>query len=102
MRKKKKTVLKEYTPVPKGLYAWNRLEAGSFLLYVESLKDCHKFIFLPGPTNYYLTKEDFNACMDTNTLELVESLPDDIFQETILFSLKSPPDVPKLYSSKKS
>ena len=99
---KKKKVPKVSEPISKGLYAWNRLHAGSFLLYVESLKDCHKFIFLPGPSDYYLTKEDFNSCIETNTLEYVEPLPDDIYQETISFSLTSPSNVLKLHSNTKS
>ena len=73
-------------PIAKGLYAWNFLHAGSFLLYVESLKHCHHFIFLPGPSDYYLTIEDFEKCIASNTLEFVESLPNDIFQESLRLS----------------
>lgn len=85
MNKKKKTV-----PVSKGLYAWNFLHAGSFILFVESLKDCYEFIFLPGPSEYYLTFEDFEKCIENGTLELVEPLPDDIFEETLKISLSRP------------
>lgn len=85
MSKKKQTA-----PVPKGLYAWNFLHAGSFILFVESLKDCHKFIFLPGPSEYYLTFEDFEKCVENGTLELAEPLPDDIFEETLKISLSRP------------
>lgn len=99
---KKKKPKKEVSPTPKGLYAWNRLHAGSFLLYVEPLNDCYKFIFLPGPSDYYLTKDDFNSCIQTNTLEFVEPLPDDIYEETIKFSLTSPSNVLKLHSNIKS
>lgn len=77
-------------PKAKGLYAWNYLHAGSFLLYVESLKDCHKFLFLPGPSEYYLTFEEFSSCIHSNTLEFVESLPNDIFEESIKLSLQCP------------
>jgi hypothetical protein len=84
------------TPIPKGLYAWNSLHAGSFLLYTESLKDCHRFLFLPGPTEYYLTKEDFDRCIKNNTLEFVEPLPDEIYQETIDISLACPSPNAKL------
>lgn len=60
------------------MYAWNAIHAGSFLLFVESLKDCHKFLFLPGPSEYYLTKEDFKFYVDAGTLEFVEVLPNEI------------------------
>ena len=99
MARKKKTNL-EHKPIPKGLYAWNSIHAGSFLLYIESLKDCHKFVFLPGPTDYYVTNGDFNDCINSGILEFVEPLPDDIFQETISFSLTSPPGIVKLHSHK--
>jgi hypothetical protein len=81
---------KTIQPTTKGLYAWNYLHAGSFLLYVESLKDCHKFLFLPGPSEYFLTFEDFTKCVNSNTLEFVEALPNDIFEESIKLSLLSP------------
>jgi len=70
-------------PISKGLYAWNTLHAGSFLLYVESLKDCYKYLFLPGPSEYYLTCKDFEQCIKYCVLEFVEALPDEIFQETV-------------------
>lgn len=77
-------------PIPKGLYAWNAVHAGDFILFVESLKDCHKFVFLPGPSVYYLTFEDFEQCVANKTLEFVEALPDDIFKESIEISLSPP------------
>ncbi len=97
---RQQTTIYLHKPKAKGLYAWNSIHAGSFLLYVESLKDCHKFVFLPGPTDYYVTNGDFNDCINSGILEFVESLPDDIFQETISFSLKSPQGIVKLYSHK--
>ena len=77
-------------PAPKGLYAWNAIHAGDFILYVETLKDCHKFIFLPGPSEYFLTFEDFEQCLANRTLEFVEALPDEIFQESLQISLSRP------------
>ena len=82
MFRKKKT--KQTTdPIKKGLYAWNYVHAGSFLLYVESTNNCHKFLFLPGPTDYFLTPEDFQTGIRDNVLEFVEALPDKIFEEAI-------------------
>ena len=83
MFKKKKQKKLKIDPIPKGLYAWNAVHAGSFLLYTESLKDCYKFMFLPGPSEYFLTKEDFEACVSNGILEFVEPLPDDIYEESL-------------------
>lgn len=78
--------------INRGLYAWNKVYAGSFLLYVESLKDCHRFLFLPGPSDFYLTFEDFNQCIENNTIEFVEELPEEIFKESLeIYSLSCPP-----------
>lgn len=81
-----------YQPTQRGMYAWTSMHAGSFLLYVESLKDCHRFIFLPGPSEFFLTVADFDKCLDTNILEFVEQIPEEIYNETIEFSLSSPPN----------
>ena len=77
-------------PVHKGMYAWNAIHAGSFLLYVASTKDSHQFIFLPGPADFHLTHEDFEKALSQGILEFVEMLPDDVYEETINFSLKCP------------
>jgi hypothetical protein len=100
MFKKKQTKL-NHQPIPKGMYAWTQIHAGSFLLFVESQKDCYKFLFLPGPSEYFLTFEDFTKCIKTNTLEFVEELPDEIFQETINFLLTSPTKTPNVISNEK-
>lgn len=87
-KKKKQT---PFQPTKRGLYAWNAMHAGSFLLYVNSFKDHHQFLFLPGPSEYCLTNEDFSFCIKSNTLEFVEALPQDIFDESVKLSLSCPP-----------
>jgi hypothetical protein len=76
-------------PTEKGFYAWTSLYAGSFLLYVEELRDYYKFVFLPGPNYMNLTHETFQSCIATKTLEYVETVPDDVFNETIKLTEKS-------------
>jgi hypothetical protein len=76
-------------PILKAMYAWNAVHAGSFLLHVNSPTDCYKFIFLPGPVDYFLTHEDFEAAIKQGVLEFVEILPEEIYQETILLSCPS-------------
>lgn len=99
MFKKKKSSNSNFKPIQKGLYAWNSLHAGSFLLYVESLKDCYRFLFLPGPSDYYLTFEDFDKGMKTNILEFVDTLPNDVFEESLKLSLLCPPENFKIVSN---
>ena len=67
----------------RGFYAWNRLHAGSFLVFVDSEDQCYKFVFLPGPSVMHLTAETFEMCIKNNTLEFVEQLPEDIFQDVL-------------------
>ncbi len=68
------------------MYAWNAVHAGSFLLYIESLINCHKFVFLPGPSEYFLTLEDFEMALKKGILEFVDVLPDEIYKETLELS----------------
>ena len=70
-------------PVLKGFYAWTSLHAGSFLLFVRTLKHHHEFIFLPGPSYMNLTDDDFDTCIKNKILEFVEVIPDDVYEETI-------------------
>lgn len=101
MFRKKQTVTL-HQPIPKGMYAWTSLHAGSFLLYVESLTDCHRFIFLPGPSEFFLTFENFSECIKTKVLDFVEQLPDDVYNETIEFSLSCPPKQQKVIMNENS
>jgi hypothetical protein len=73
-------------PLSRGFYAFNAIRAGDFLLYVESDKYSHQFVYLPGGHSFYLTKEDFSVAIDTGVLSLVEQLPDDIYEESLMLS----------------
>jgi len=84
--KNKKSLIKK--PISKGFYAWNSLHAGSFLLFIEELKECYKFIFLPGPSYMYLTHETFDTSLKNGILEFVEPHPDEIYQETVRLTEK--------------
>jgi len=83
---KKQTETLNYQPAARSIYAWTRIRAGDFIVYVESLKDCHKFILLPGPSEMFLTFDDFTKSIKTGLLEFVEELPEDVYNETILLS----------------
>lgn len=75
-----------YQPTPRGFYAWNIERAGDFLIYVEALKDCYKFLYVPGATEFYLSVEDFDKALKRNVLSFVEQLPEDIYEESLSLS----------------
>lgn len=75
-----------YQPVLRGFYAWNIERAGDFLIYVESLKNCYKFLYVPGATEFYLSCEDFSKALQNNVLSFVEQLPEEIYQESLELS----------------
>lgn len=74
------------SPISRGMYAWNYIHAGSFLLFIGTSKGYYKFLMLPGPTEYFLTFEDFAKGIERNILEFVEVLPEEIYQETLSLS----------------
>lgn len=86
MFKKAKPSKLNYQPAPRGFYAWNIERAGDFLIFVESLKDCYKFLYVPGATEFYLTVEDFTKALKTNVLSFVEQLPEDVYKESLELS----------------
>lgn len=87
MFKKKKDISKtNLQPLERAMYAFLKDRCGDFLLFVESQKDCHKFLYLPGADPFYLTFEDYSTAIEQNTLEFVDQLPEDIFQESLELS----------------
>ena len=81
----KKQKLK-HSPLERGFYAFNVERAGDFIIYVESKKDYHKFLYVPGAEEFCLTHSDFHDSIRKNILTLVEQLPEEIFNETIMLS----------------
>ncbi len=86
-------------PKEKGIYAWNSLHAGSFILFIKTHELFHQFMFLPGPSEYCLTFEDFSACIKSGVLEFVEQLPDDVFQDSLNFFLSCPSNKSKVINN---
>ena len=84
----------DFKPLDRGFYAWNMERAGDFLIFVESSEDYYKFLYIPGADPFYLTKEDFHTCMKTGIVSLVEQLPKDIYEESLVLSC--PPKTPKI------
>jgi len=67
----------------RGLYAWTVGRCGDFLLFVESHSNCHKFLYLPGASEFFLTFEDYTNSIKRGSLDFVEQLPQDIFRESL-------------------
>jgi hypothetical protein len=78
-----------YQPKERGFYAFNFERAGDFLIYVDSTKDCHKFLYIPGASPFYLSFQDFTKAMQQGMLTLVEELPEDVFNESLELSCPS-------------
>lgn len=78
-----------YQPKERGFYAFNFERAGDFLIYVDSTKVCHKFLYVPGADPFYLSFEDFTKAIQKGMLTLVEQLPEDVFQESLMLSCPS-------------
>lgn len=77
---------KEAVPTERGFYAFNVERAGDFVLYVETMYKCHKFIYLPGGDPFFMSIEDFDKAIKRGVLSFVEQLPEEIYQESLLLS----------------
>ena len=73
-------------PLDRSLIAFTTERAGDFLLFVEAQKNCYKFLYLPGASEFYLTFEDYTESIKRGVLEFVEQIPEDIFQESLNLS----------------
>lgn len=76
----------QYQPTPRGFYAFNIERAGDFLIYVEAHKDCYKFLYVPGASEFYLTFQDFTTALKAGVLTFVEQLPEEIYKESLMLS----------------
>lgn len=81
----KKQKLK-HPPIERGFYAFNVERAGDFIVYVESKKDYHRFLYIPGAEEFCITHSDFHDSIRKNILTFVEQLPEEIFNETLSLS----------------
>ena len=83
-------MLEEYLkPIDRGFYAFNIERAGDFLIYIKTELNSHKFLYVPGAEEFYLSVEDFEKAIQKNILTFVEQLPEEIYNESILLSCPS-------------
>lgn len=76
-------------PKERGFYAWNKLRAGDFLIFLESINKHHEFLYIPGGDFFRLSEQDFDKLISTNHLSIVEQLPKNVFEETLCWAKKN-------------
>ncbi len=76
-------------PTKRGFYAFNSLRAGDFLIFIEEREHHYDFLYIPGGDFFHLTFDEFNKCIENQILTLVETLPENIFDETLTFALSN-------------
>jgi hypothetical protein len=75
---KKKTKI---YPKDRGVYAFTQYRRGDFLLFLsESSPGVFEFMQLPDRYVLSLTLEEFTEAFNTQLLDLVEQLPEDVFE----------------------
>lgn len=65
------------------MYMWTALRAGDAILYVDSSKDHHNFIYFPHSHMFHLTFEDFDNAIKQGILEYSDQVEQSIFKETL-------------------
>ena len=58
-------------------------------MFKENEKDHYCFVYLPGADPFNMTITDFDTSIKDGTLEFVEQLPCDVYNETLLMAKKA-------------
>ncbi len=77
---------KKIKPLQRGFYMFSSERAGDALIFVEEQYSCYKFLYIPGASTFYLSKEDFENSVNSQVLCFVEQLPQDIYEESLMLS----------------
>ena len=70
-------------PLPRSIFAWNRLRAGDFIIFKKEYPEYYEFVYIPGGDQFNLTKEDFHNSVNAGILSFVEQLPEEIYNESL-------------------
>lgn len=77
-----KKKLKE--PKERGVYAFTKHRRGDFILFVgQDGEGVFKFMQLPDRYKVILTQEEFTEGVTTKLLDLVEQIPQDVFDVAV-------------------
>jgi uncharacterized protein (DUF3820 family) len=67
-------------PKERGMYAFTKQRRGDFLLFIKEDSEVLEFMQLPDRYQVVLTKEEFSEGVLTKLLDLVEQVPEEVFE----------------------
>lgn len=79
---------KDNKPEERGVYAFQKIKMGEFLLFLNEDELQYNFMQLPDRYEYSLTKKDFIRAIKEKILEFVEVLPMDVYEVSVANILK--------------
>lgn len=79
---------KNNKPEERGVYAFQKIKMGEFLLFLDEDELRYNFMQLPDRYEYALTKKDFIRAIKEKILEFVEVLPMDVYEVSVANILK--------------
>lgn len=79
---------KNNKPEERGVYAFQKIKMGEFLLFLNEDELQYNFMQLPDRYEYSLTKKDFIRAIKEKILEFVEVLPMDVYEVSVANILK--------------
>lgn len=80
---------KDNKPEERGVYAFQKIKMGEFLLFLDEDELKYNFMQLPDRYEYALTKNDFIKAVKEKILEFVEVLPVDVYEVSVANILKN-------------
>ena len=67
-------------PQPRGVYAFTKHRRGDFILFIKEDSEVLEFMHLPDRYQVCLTKEEFHEGVTTKLLDLVEQIPEEVYE----------------------
>lgn len=79
-----------FVPKPRSLYAYTKFRRGDFLLFIKEERDTLEFMQLPSLFQIFFTQEEFAIGVKEKLFELVECLPEEVFDVCVCNMQKNP------------
>ena len=67
-------------PQLRGVYAFTKHRRGDFILFIKEDSEVLEFMHLPDRYQVCLTKEEFHEGVTTKLLDLVEQIPEEVYE----------------------
>jgi len=80
--------MKTNNPIERGMYAFTKYKKGEFLVYIDSDDLCYNFMQLPDRISISLTKKTFEESYKGKVFELIEQLPEEVYDVAIANLIK--------------